>query len=972
MKRFAFSILLIACLIANSALAVENGSVIGSVRDQATGEKLFGAKIELRSAQQSSKKKGYGALSGKDGGFTIQNVVAGDYQLSINYIGFKNFKKAVKVVDGEQVKLMVELIPDPKMTDAVVVTGVASRNQKSVSDVSVTRIDASKQLEGNNYQDFSQLLTGKVPGVQVSTSSGNVGGGVTFQVRGGGGLNGNGQPLVFVDGARISIAQIGTDISGQSATSLMDINPEDIESVEILKGPAGAAMYGTSGSNGVVLITTKKGNRLTDYFNVNYRLDAGWNEQSVEYDESKIVSAKAANDIFRKGSVNEQSITFGGKSGMFGYYGGYSTREEDGIVPNNKFSRESVKASFEVFPNEELNIRLSGNYVWSENYRPINDNNVMGWLGNTILSPSPWYFTDSLAIPMIKNELFNNRFIGSVEMKYQPTWLPGLMVRGVLGYDGIDYSNYEWYPPGQTYPGIPGVGEKTIMARNRKQLNADFSIEYNYDIMDGVKATTILGSQLFSSKSRSTSVSMQEFANPNIKNMTSGLKYISADDDLSDYREAGVFIQEDLKIDDTYFVTLALRNEYSSVIGEDSPNIFYPRISTAIRIDKFGFLPEEINLAKFRFGYGQSGQLPGSLAAQALRWAGDQTGHGVGGIISSVGNPEIEPERIQEVEFGIDLEFMNKYGLEFTYYYDFAEKSIINFPNAPSTGLTATSVPRNVGEINSWGVEAMLYASPIISRDYQLDFNFIFNYQDNEIKSLGGSQPITGGFGEIGNYEGYPRSAFYDYIVKGAIYDETTGEYLAPLISEETEFIGTPLPNYNMSFSTSFRFLKNFTFSFMFEAALGQKVSNQTRSYQIQFGNDVEYNTLYTELFGDGGDIAPKYTPGTAEYKAAAERYAHLDPSYASNFIGDADWLRLREISLRINLTDYLTDLLGSDHIKNLTFVASARNVALWTNYDGIDPQVNFDGSATSVTKGIDFLTLQNARTFNFSFNVGL
>jgi TonB-dependent SusC/RagA subfamily outer membrane receptor len=964
--------LLIAFLVALSANAADKASVVGTVYDESTGEKLFGARIELVPHKAEAKKKNFGAISGKDGGFVLNGINAGDYDLKISYVGFKNYSKKIVLKDGRQEKVVVNLVLDPAMTDAVVVTGISSRNQKSISDVAVTRIEGSKTLEKNNYQDFSQMLTGKVPGVQVNTTSGNVGGGITFQVRGGGGLNGNGQPLVFVDGTRISIDQIGTDISGQSASSLMDINPDDIESIEILKGPAGAAMYGTSGSNGVVLITTKKGRSVTDYFSVNYKLDAGWNEQAIDYESSKIVSAKAANDIFQKGYVGEQTINFGGKSGMFSYYGGYSTRHEDGIVPNNRFTRESVRANFEVNPTEEFNIKLSGNYVWSENNRPINDNNVMGWLGNTILSPTPWYFTDSVAIPKIKNNLYNNRFIGSVELKYQPMWLQGLFVKGLLGYDGIDYRNDEYYPPNETYPGIPGVGQKTIFTRNRRQINFDYSIEYQYKIMEGLTASSIFGGQLFSNFSRSADVTMQEFATPKIKNMSSGLKYISSDDDLLDYKEAGIYIQQDFKLDDTYFVTLALRNEYSSVIGDEAPSIFYPRVSGAWRIDKYGFLPSEINLAKVRLAYGQSGQLPGSLAAQPLRWAGNQSGHGVGGVLSSIGNKDIEPERIQEIELGLDMEFMNRYGFEFTYYFDFAKKSIINFPNAPSSGLTASSVPRNVGEINSWGIESMFYATPFATRDYQLDLNFIFNYQDNEIKSLGGAQPIMGGFGEIGNYEGYARSAFFDYVVVGADLDPTTGEYLGPKLSSKTQFIGTPLPNYNLSFNISFRFLKNFTASCLFEAALGQYVSNQTRSYQIQFKNDVEYNNLELALFGDGDQIAPKYQPGTAEYKAAADKYAKLDPSYMSNFIEPADWLRLREISLKVDCTDYIRDLFGADYIKSLSVVASARNLFLSTEYGGIDPQVNFDGAAKSVTKGVDFLTLQNPRTFNFSLNIGL
>lgn len=970
MKRFLFCMIFIALFAANS-YAAEKTSVSGYVTDDATKEKLMGARVELVLPNQTAAKAGYGNATNKDGYFIISNVKPGAYILRVNYIGYKTWRKEITIREGDEEKANIQLIPDPMMADAVVVTGVASRTQKSVSDVAVARIDASNITDKNNYQDFSQMLTGKVPGVQVQTTSGNVGGGITFQMRGGGGLNGSGQPLVFVDGTRISIAQIGTDIGGQSATALMDINPEDIGNVEILKGPVAAAMYGTSGSNGVVLITTKRGNKNYDFFNVNYKVDAGWNEQSVKYSTDKIFSADKANEMFRKGGLAEHNISFTGKHGLFNYYGGYSNRIEEGILPNNEFNRESIKATFEANPTEEINLRASGNYVWSENFRPINDNNIMGWLGNIVLPRDPYYFTDSAAIPKVKNELYSNRFIGSFEAKYMPNWLPGLYLKGLIGYDGMDYNNYEWYPPGEFYPGIPGIGQKQIRQSTSRRINMDLSAEYQYTIMDGFTASTIIGSQLFKSTGRAFDLIMQKFGNPLLSNFASSLDYNSADDDYIQYREAGLFIQQDLRISDIYFVTMALRKEYSSVIGEDAPSIFYPRISTAIRLDRMGFLPEEINLLKFRAGYGQSGQLPGVLAAQALRWGSNQTDHGGGVIISSIGNPDIEPERIQEIEAGFDMEIFNKYGFEFTGYYNFANKSIVNFPNAPSTGLTATSVPKNVGRIDSWGIELMLYASPIMTRDYQLDFHFIYNWQDNKIKDLGGSQPIMGGFGEIGNYQGYPRSSFFDYIVYGATFDDN-GEFKGLDVSKTPEFIGTPTPNHNLSFSTSFRFLKNFTVGFLFEASLGQMVSNQTRSYQIQFGNDVEYAHIEAQLFG-GDSTVTVLKPGTPEYISAANEYAKLNPSYLSNFIGSADWLRLREVSLRINLTDYVNMLFENQGlIKSLNFVASGRNLLLWTNYSGIDPQVNFSGAANAITRGIDFLTLQNARTYNFSLSIGL
>lgn len=971
MKRFVLLILFTALLLSSSCLYAQTATVNGTVKDAKTGEQLVGATVML--IGKTSDKKVIGAIAKGNGEFSITSVPAGTYTLKAQYVGYKNQAQDLTVKDGETKSVNLELFPDVVGLDEVVVTGVASRNEKAVADVAVTRINASDLQESFVYSDFGQLVAGKIPGVQVQTSSGNVGGGMRFQVRGGGGLNGTGQPVIFVDGVRINNDQVGIDVGGQSAGTLADLNPEDIANVEVLKGPAGSALYGTSGSNGVILITTKRGMGTKsggDAFGLNYEFNTGWNEQAVEYSEDDILSAKYANDVFQKGPFSEQTLSMSGQSGMFNYYTSFTDRQQEGIVLQNKFDSKSVRANFGASPNEQLTVNVSTNFISSTNSRPQNDNNVQGWMGNTILGADPWIFTDSAAIAALENSIKSTRFIGSASLNYNPFWLEGLSFNGTIGMDAFNYRNDAFSPPGFFYPGVEDKGEKTIFNRMRRQMNADFNASYSYQINDNIKAVSTVGSQLFQNYTESSEVSIQTFASPKITNLNAAGDFISADDGIADFREAGIYFNQDFSISSAYFITLGVRNDYSSVVGAEAPSIFYPRISGAVRMDELIDLGP-INFMKLRAGYGQNGQLPGSLAAYPIRWAGGQSGYGVGAVINSIGNAEIEPERIQEIELGFEFELWNAYGIDFTYFYGFAEKSIIGFPNPPSSGLTATDIPKNVGEVKNWGFESMIYASPIITKDYQLDLSFIFNYADNEIVSLGGAQPIVGGFGELGWYEGERRSAFITQKVNGAIFDESTGEFIGYDVDEEDSYVGTPIPIYTGSFNTTFRFLKNFSVGMLWEFAMGHQVSNQTRSFQIQFGNDVEFNTLGAQLFG-GDETITQLTPGTQEYIDAANAYAKLNPNYAANFIDDADFLRLRELSFRADVTDYVATLLKGSFIKKIAFVASIRNVALFTNYTGADPEVNFDGARTTVTRGIDFLTLQNPRTYTFTVNLGL
>ncbi len=965
LSKLLLPILIFSVLAATSTRA-QNGSITGVAKNAKTGEKLPGARVELIEkglAEKEATGKKYGDITGKNGEFTIKNIPPGKYIVVAHFIGFKNYYKDINVKPGER-KMEVKLMPDVVSLDEVIVTGVASKRAKAVADVSVARINASELRKQNVYQDFSQMVAGKVSGVQVKSASGNVGGGIRFHIRGGGGLNGDGQPVIYVDGIRMNNNEIGIDISGQGFSTLADLNPNDIKSVEILKGPAGAALYGTSGSNGVVLITTKHGKRAEDYTEVNYQSVFGWNEQAVEYSEDDFVSAKDANAIFREGALHENTINFQGKSGMFSYYGAYTNRDEDGIVGNNSYERESVRGNFEVFPNEQLNLKVSGNYVWSDNNRPINDNNVMGWLGNTMLFTQSYRFTDSTAISKIQNGVVTKRFIGSAQLSYTPNWLPGLRLHGVVGFDGMNYRNDAFYPPGYFYTGPSTKGEKEIFQRTRDQINYDFHAAYDFEIIEDLKSTSYIGAQIFENYTRFSDVTLQDFASPKISNLDAGAEYIAANDGLLHYKEAGLFVEEDLNYKDTYIMTLSVRNDYTSVLGNDAPSIFYPSVRGAVRLDKFDFLPDQINFLKLRAGYGQSGQLPGILAAYPLRWAGQQSGHGVGGLINSIGNSDIEPERLEEFEMGIETQFFNAYGFDLTYFQGYGKNSIINLPNPPSTGLTASDVPTNIAEIRSWGVEARFYANPIITEQYKLNFDANVTWSDNEIIELGTDQPIIGGFGNQGWYEGERRSAFIAKKVLGAQFDEETGQFLGPKVSDEEEYLGTPIPILNGSFSTNFTFLKNFTVYCLFEWATGHSMYNNTRAFQVSFGNNVEYNELNEEL----GTL----DPGTAEYRATAEKIARLNPNYDDNFIEEADWLRLREISLRIDVTDWMSDYLTGSHIKNLSFVASVRNAALWTKYSGADPEVNMFGARTNIARGVDFLTLQNARTYNFQVNLGL
>ena len=971
MKVNRFLLIAIVFVFALSADLFAKSTISGKITDSKTGENLVGAAVILNKVGSSGQM---GAITKKDGSYQITVLQEGDYQLTVKYIGYKNYNKSIKIANNEDQTMDLQLLQDVIGLDEVVVTGVASRNAKAISDVSVARIDAAELTEQQNYTDLNQMVTGKIPGVQAQVSSGNVGGGTKFVVRGGGGLNGAGQPVIFIDGIRITNSEIGgngttsgIDIAGQGFSTLADLNPDDIESIEILKGPAGAALYGTSGSNGVVLITTKKGSRSQDSYQVNLKYMTGWNEVHTEYSEDNAYDPATANNIFSDGGIGEMGVNIQGRSGSMNYYFGYTGRDEVGILRQNDLNRNSFRGNFSVTPNDEFRIDVTSNYVMTEGSRPINDNNITGWLGNVLLLNPSYLFTDSAAISAISNQVDNSRFFGSLSLNYAPKWAPGLNAHIDLGMDAMEFDNQQVYSPDFVYNGVSTSGQKEAYRRNQTNFNMNFDIGYQWSAGDGLNFNTVVGSQLFAFQQQHNYVVVEDFPSSDLVNLLSGLTYVTSDDWRREFREAGIFIRQDFNWNEQIYVTGAFRRDYASVLGTNSKSIYYPRLTAALRLDKMMDLGD-INFLKVRGGFGQSGQLPGFLSADPLRWGPINAGPGVGAAITSIGNADIEPERISEIELGFEMEYDNSYGVDFTYYMQTANNSIVNKPNPPSSGLTVSSTPVNVGEIKSSGFESMFYASPIKTSEFELDLRFILNYQTNEIVSLGGGEPITT-YDIIRWEEGYERSSYIGTKVIGASFD-ADGNYVGPELATDAdgnvsnEYIGSPLPDFTGSFNVGMRIMKNFYLNTLFDFAQDVHVLNYTRRFQVQFGTDVEYNELNESFAG--------MTPGSEEYNATAEKIAKLNPSIISNFVEEASWVKLREISLRVDLNPYVDMFWGDNMFRSLNLIASVRNVATFTGYRGPDPEVNQTGTRTQVSRGIDFLTLQTPRTFNFTLNVGL
>lgn len=993
MRALLSQLFLLGLLLTPGLVLAQTGSLSGTITDSESGDPLPGANVIIA-------ETGAGAAADVDGHYTIAGITTGSYTIQISFIGFKANEQAYSVSAGQNT-LDVALDPDYTGLEEVVVTGIASATSKARAEVAVARVDATKLQEQNAYQDLSQLLAGKVAGVSVQPSSGNVAGGIRFVMRSGTGLNGSGQPVIYVDGVRIDNAQVtGEGAGGQGIGMLANLNPEDIASVDILKGPAGAALYGTSGSNGVVLITTKRGQLGGGGvvpFNVNYKGTFGANQQYQDYDYTTAGTPETANAFFRNGQIAEHALSVSGGSDIVRYFTSYNKRLEEGHIFNNRQDRQSFRANFEAFPLKNVTIRANTGYTLNEVNRPHNDNDIFGYLGNSLLASSPFIFTDSTAIQGIENVARITRFLGSAEVEYQP--IRNLRIRGAVGFDGTDLRNDQTYPSNLSYSGRV-LGERNIFNRRNEQYSYDFNARYSYYITSSIQATSIVGTQAFNRINRTSDITKQNFSTELITNVGAGADFISADEGFLHTREAGVYGQQEFAYANQVFLTLGLRRDFASTVGQSAPAIWYPKASLAVRVDEITTLPSALNFLKFRAAYGETGQLPGLLDGSFLRWEAEPSGYGAGAVLDFIGNLEIEPERVREIELGFDAELFSNVGLEMTYYLQKAKNSIIDFENVPSSGLTASDVPFNVGESEGWGIEAQLTAAPIRTRNWGLDFGLIWNYSDNEVQDLGGAQPIFSGFDAQVIKEGLPRDAFYTWSSRATF--DADGAYTgAELTTTDADgdgeadraFFGIPYPDHSGSFSANFRFLKNFNFSALLDWSMGLSVYNNTAIFQKLFGAHQGRNVARVQIglneacdffCDDDGNVKPEFagldlterSVGSDGYRAAAEVVAGTENNLGGvdtdgNWIEEADFIKLREVSLRYDFTDLLRKAQVSRYLRSLSLSISARNLWFSSKYSGADPEVNFTGARSS-TRSSDFLTLPQPRVIYFTLNVGL
>ena len=902
------------------AMAQEMAS--GIVLDAETKEPLIGAVIATADGEKT--------VSDLNGEFKI-NVKRGE-RVSISYVGYEN--KQLHIDDTQQ-RTVVNLNKGLTLKEVNVVASIASARSKKAVGADVAHLDATKLLDKGQASNLSDLLDGRVSGMQMFQSNGKVGMPIRFNMRSGATLSMDRDPIIYIDGVRYNNSHTSDINTSQDALSaLNDLPMDDIASIDIIKGPAAAASYGAEAANGVIVITTKRQsahNVERGKLSASAKITVGWSTKAREY--TQFVNNTDINNFFVTGHNTSAYASFT-KNFSPGNQLFLSLNENHvgGIVPGNKDVRHSLRAAYDM-KQGPFTLNFSVGYVNGNISIPQTAQGRNDAIWNLMRAQKPWGYVSERTWRAMKWKYDNDRLTAALRMAY------------ILPYDikletqlGLDLNHIEglYSLPYGYLLGTNDEGANDISRRNQN-ITWDWKANRQFELKPKLHLTATLLSQIVQRRETMSKVSASIFP-ADIDNIAAAAQR-SVLESSFEQRTWGLYGEAFLNYDNRLFINAGLRRDASNLIGRNVASIYYPSLSVAYNVGN----------AKFRTTYGESGRLPYPTDAFTYYEMKGMSAYGPLLVPGKKGNDNIRPERMREIEAGLDWA-PARHQIGLTAYAQFTSDAIIYTPLLSSNGWVGDE-PHNVGRVNGWGVELSWNwkAWQNATRTADLNLFLTANYQGNRVIDTGGV--------DIENLpnvlkEGQPAYAFYYKQVTGARYD-ASGKYLGAKESDEYHYLGKPFPGFDL------RLLSNLTLSAKFNWAVGASVYNQSFYNVAGLGDNLKKREeLRAQLAAE--------TVGTDAYRAVAEKLARTERSRA-NYIEKADFLRLSSISLGYDASSWAKRL-TSGFVKGARLLFTAQNLFLITNYSGIEPQVESNGG-TRQTRGMgslsrDITNAPSARTF--------
>ncbi|WP_265764354.1 SusC/RagA family TonB-linked outer membrane protein [Fodinibius salsisoli] len=959
-------------------------TINGSVTSATDGSPLPGVNI----LEQGTTN---GTSTDRDGNYSLE-VQGANATLIFTYIGF--LPQEVDV--NNQRTINVPLQEDVEMLEDVVVIGYGEQDRKTLTS-SVSSVSA-EDIQNTPVAGTDQLMQGRAAGVQVSTNSGTPGGGIFVKIRGTTSISGGSDPLYVVDGVPIETGNFGLGLGGETTSALADINPSDIESIEVLKDASATAIYGARAANGVVLITTKRGGdaapsiRVRSYYGFEEPVNtpalvsgpefemlinesARNNGEPEPYENPQsAIDTDWANTVFRTGTVRNYDLSISGGNETIKYAISGSNYKQDGVVKPATYDRSSTRINLDLNATDKLSLGTSLTYSFSNRNRARNNDNITGVLGGVYFIPSnqPVYREDGsyTKFSIFENPVaaateidFNmdvNRFIGNVFADYE--FFPGLTFRTSWSYD-YNEINEDRYNNTFTNEGAAVNGSGLSTVANSKNWTGENTLSYLFNIGNH-NFSTLLGTSIQESEFKRTTAEGQQFPSNDFQRIEDAAVQTSSSSGTS-WGIASFFGRVKYDYDRKYLATLTIRRDGSSRFGENNRWGTFPSLA-------LGWVPSEesffdidwISNLKIRGSYGITGNQGGidNFQAQGL-WGGESYTNAPGTSPEQLSNPNLQWETTNQLDIGFDIGFMDdRITLVYDYYHKQTEDLLLAVPVPMSTGFE--ELVQNFGELENKGMELGITADIIQQEDLNWNLQFNIAGNRNEVTKL--AAPFNVYNRDIYRYqEGYPMYSFYFHEQLGV--DPQTGDPIFTDVDGDGTFnpntdrkiVGDANPDFFGGITNTLNFI-GFDLSVFLQYSYGNDQLNWNRFFQ-EHGGARNTNFLSSQL-----DRWQQPGDDTMVSRMTSANYAgNLRPS---RFVEDGSYMRLKTATLGYTIPSDFFDSIGIN-LSRARFYVTGHNLLTFTNYTGLDPEVTATAT-TSLTRGIEFYTMPQARSILGGFDI--
>jgi len=967
-----------------------------------------------------------GTTTDVEGNYSLQaNLKPGTYELVFSGVGFKVETQRLQIGNATTYTANAQLVEDALKMDEVVVTGTSQGTTRRQLGSYISTVKADELTKGATGNVLA-ALQGKTAGAQIIQNSGDPAGGISVRLRGISSVLSSSEPLYIVDGViinnatnRVTNTQNSYDGNNFVGTigqnRMVDINPADIDHIEVLNGAAAAAIYGSRANAGVIQIFTKRGRTgapqisvSTSYMRSELRKKLDVNQSPVKFGGSPdvqtqdILTPSLTNTtpvtrydyqdyIFRKANGTDNNVSVSGGTEKTRYYLSGSYFYNQGIVQNTDFRRYSFRSNLDQTINKVLSFTIGLNYINSAAnekpdgnsfFSPMNSVTIIGNFhdiftrdanGNIKAVGERGRVNPVSVIEDFKQREETSRVIANLGVKLKP--LAGLTFDYTLGIDNYGQNGTTYMPPfaynvntaffgggptiDPTLNGYTSTGNDYFF-----QINNELNGTYQFNIANDIGSTTQVGYSLQYEKNRYSLLQGRGLA-PFIQTINGASTPLQSTDDRTEISISGIYLQQNFRLYNKLFLTGAVRFDGSSVFGEDQRNQVYYKASGSYLISDEDFWKNSLpwwNTAKLRIAYGESGNLTGIGAYDRINAYSSNTYLGRIALSGSsrLANEEVKPERQKELEIGTDLSFFrDRIGVQFNWYRKRVEDLLINRQIAPTNGYS--SLLDNFGSLENKGFEVVLNGTPVSNNDLRWDLTAIFNRNRNKVIEVGPALTLfsTNGGAPIALLEGYPVGVFY-----GTFFATDAG---GNQIKNTTGFpqIEKGVQNGPLSYTP-----QRDANGLPTGTTLRKIIGDPNPDYTASLVNELSYKKLNLRVQLDAvqgvdvfnADFRTRQGVGNGKV-AEQEDNGQVPRGYINSIyqieqwrVDDGSFVKLREVSLSYSFgkTRWFNDL---------TLSLSGRNLISWDDYRGYDPEVNAGGQST-LLRGIDFGAVPIPRTY--------